>query len=470
MVNYNGIVVSIKRAPDPRNNLYTIASTRVINAKSSVLMELCDSVEVDVEDGAITGARILEKSTEEGALARINELSAGLRIGVNAKKAVGAYAGRQYGEALGRMEKPLEKAAAAFAGAYISGAPIIVRFHHDGDGSSGAVSIYRALSKIAESLMEGQRGVSWVMHKGVEYDRESFYSDTLEFRNYESVCKPVVLITDFGTAPGSEAQIAALSESARLIMLDHHPVYDGFPKEKAASYINPWDYGSDTNFTAGLLASIFAEFIYTVDTEDMKAASLISDFSSFGDRSSKEGMRDAVILDYLTNISGRADSSIQKLTPSYIESILMNREKADEVFYTASSAMDEMLDLGVKKAESYSCSSGITAFVLDFGTMPRASSGYPLPGRYSSRLQERLEGMNGKRTVTILYYSGYVTMRVSKEVSKSVGILKMIDEIVESSDYAESGGGHNEAASIKVSREHSKDVVDLVLTKLGASL
>ena len=465
---HDGIVTAVKKSPDPRNNIYTVLSKKAVFAKSRTLLEINDRVDIELEDGVITSERVTGKAPEKDVGAALKRLVGELEIGKNIRKVVQHCKGTQYAHAVSGMADALEKAAAKFMGAYISGAPIIVRFHHDGDGSSGAVSLHRALSDASSRLLDGQRSISWIMHRGVEYDVDSFYADSLELKNYESAHAPVILITDFGTAPGSERQIAETTKSSTLIMLDHHPLYTGFPKGRVV-YINPWDYGSDTNFTAGLLTSIFADSISNVKTEDMKAASLISDFSSFADRSDREAMKNAVILDYLTNVAGRAESGIAKLTPSYIESVIASREKSDEVFYTASNMMNEMLDLGVKNVKSYKCSRGITAFVLEFEALPKSNTGYPLPGRYSSRLQERLESVNGENTITVLYYGSYVTLRLSKSISREVGILKVIDEIVGSSDYVESGGGHNEAASIRVNRDHTKEIVSMVLRRLGAS-
>ncbi len=468
--HYKGIVTAIKRASESRNDLYTIISDKAINARSPLMLELGDVVTVnDINDDMIGHVEQNGKASAEDYERTIAKAVDGLRIIDNIEEMKSAEIDKPYGKSFGMMSEPLHEAATLFARAYLSGAPIVVRFHHDGDGSSGAVSLYRALEKLKDGICIGHRGISWIMHRSVEYDAEAFYSDSLEFQNYQSLEKPMILIIDFGTAPGSEASIREAAKGYRLMMLDHHPMYDGFPKGQVTKYINPWEYGSDTNFTAGLLACLFAESICRVDTSDMRAASMISDFSSFADREDKRGMRDAVILDYLTNVAGRQDSSIGRLTPSYIEGVLKDKSRADEVFYTASNTMNEMLDLGVKSVHPYKCRNGITAFVLEFGIMPRNSSGYPLPGRYSSRLQERLESINGRSTITILYYGSYVTMRISKEISKEVGILKIIDRLVKESGYAGSGGGHNEAASVKVSNSGPKEIVDLVLKELGAT-
>ncbi len=471
MPTYKGIVTAVKKASDSRDNVYTVLGSKAVCAKSRLLMEVGDIVAIEAMS---EGNDVIESFSVEGRAkkgeydAAVSELLEELSIEKNVKLLKEKEKGMPYGPAVSSMAAALKDAASVFCRAYISGAPIIVRFHHDGDGSSGAVSIHRALSKVDSRLFVGRRGVSWIMNRGIEYDAIAFNADTLELQNYESMEKPVVLILDFGTAPGSETSMSESKGRFNLLMLDHHPIYKGFPKDRATCYINPWDYKSGTDFTAGLLASVFAEVISQVDTNDMRIASLISDFSSYGDRKDKKGMRTAVILDYLTNVAGRSDSGITRLTPGYIDTLLSSKEKSDEIYYTASSSMDEMIDLGVRGAKSYRCMNGITTFVLNFDMLPRSSGGWPLPGRYASRLQERFESMNGPKTLTMIYYGGYVTIRMSKEISPGVGILEMIERLTKSVEYIESGGGHNEAASIKVKKENTKDATDMVLRELGA--
>ncbi|HUC39084.1 MAG TPA: hypothetical protein VL944_03055 [Candidatus Acidoferrum sp.] len=467
--SYKGIVTGLRRSHDSKNNLYTILSSRAISAKSKFVLELGDVVtvkEIDEKEQTISSVEVngrYERADYERELSKKLEK---LSIGRNAERIKKSYKREPYYETVERMSGALQKAAASLFRSYISGAPILVRFHHDGDGSSGAVSLHRALSAIDKKFSMFGRSVSWIMNRGIDYNSTSIYSDLVELRNYESVELPVVLILDFGTAPGSAVPIAESRGKFKLIMLDHHPVYEGFPMEKVDHYINPWNYGSGTDFTAGLLTSVFAEMLCKVNTKDMRAASLISDFSSFADRSSKPDQRTAVILDYLTNVAGRYDSKIAKLTPSYIDNVLKDKGESDSLFYEASSSMNEMLDLGMRGVKPHRCRDGINAFVLDFDALPRSSSGYPLPGRFSSRLQEKLEEMNGSKTMTILYYGGYVTLRMSKKISGTVKILDLIKRLEDTSDYVESGGGHNEAASIRVIDNHSKEIVDIILREL----
>ncbi len=471
---FKGIVTAIRKAPDSRNNIYTIISDRALNARSSLMLELNDIVTVkqlDSDDRGqmISALEIEGKADAKEPEAMLSEMIRGLDLGQNAKKMLTSHLKKPYIDTAKKMSAQLQDAAATFLKGYLAGAPMAVRFHNDGDGASGAVSLYRALARLDGNVVEGPRGLSWIMQRGIEYDDASMRNDFTEFSNFESVARPIVFITDFGTAPGSEDQFRDAAKKVDVVMLDHHPVYDTFPSSALRHYINPWEHGGDSNFTAGLLTSLFAEIIHPVETSDMILASLISDYSTFADRSNKAGQRDGILLDYLTSIAGRSDSHIEKLTPRYMESILSDRERADAMFHSAANMMNEMLELGVSGVKSYKCRDGITAFVLDFRSLPRSESGYPLPGRYSSRLQEKLESINGARTIAIVHYGSYITLRLSKEISQLVGMLKIIKKLEEESEYVGSGGGHNEAASIKIDPDGLKSVMKMLLSELGAS-
>ncbi|MCL4389125.1 hypothetical protein M1397_00735 [Candidatus Marsarchaeota archaeon] len=471
MIRIDGIVTAVMLSPDARNNVYTVVGDKILNAKSELTLDVGDRIACGcrIEDSRaeLKEIEVLGEATGkeiEGAIAKLAGL---VDTRANMDRVIEAEKDKPYLATLKRMAGQIAKAASDFSTAYLAGDPIVVRFHNDGDGVSGAVSLYRALAKLQQSLVIGERGVSWVMQRGIEYDSESAYADIFEFNHYNSVRRPLVLTTDFGTAPGSEGAIIGSKAKYDMIMLDHHPPYDSFPKSYTMHYINTWENGGDSNFTAGVLCSLFAESISDIHTEDMKRASLISDYSAFADRTDAEGQRLAIVLDYLTSIAGRRDSTIDKLTPAYVQSLIMDKKKFEAAFRYSYDTLMDLLEIGAKSAKRYQSSRNMAVFVLDFEQLPRAESGYPLPGRYSSRLQEKLEVANGERTLLIVHYGSYITIRLSRAISKETGLLKIISGIVESSEYAESGGGHNEAASIKVDKDNAKSVLNLLLRELG---
>ncbi len=467
---FSGIVTSASSAADQRNIIYTILSDKIICAASSVLLNVGDIVAVKSinsdDKPRIEEVEILGSATVRDIETALGKLPDMIDIEGNAARSLDRHKNAAYSKDMHNIIGELQKAARVFASAYLSGAHIVIRFHNDCDGISGAVSINRALSELSNRLMIGKPTVSWAMQRGIEYDMESAYSDIIEFRNHKSAAAPLLLITDFGTAPGSADQIINAEKQYTIVMLDHHPPYDEFPMERITNYVNSWNHGLNSSFTAGLLSSIFAEILADIDTSDMINASLIGDFSEYADRSDADGQKISIVLDYLTSIAGRNGSSIEKLTPSYADNLINNPDRLASTFYSASNTLNELLDLGVEKVKKMH-GDAADVFLLDFSELPKSESGYPLPGRYSSRLQEKLEGINGPRTMLVLHYGSYITVRMPRAISGEVKLLEKINKILELSEYAESGGGHNEAASIKVVKERSGDVLSILLKELG---
>ena len=100
-----------------------------------------------------------------------------------------------------KMWNRLSCAAETFVRKIVFGAPIIVRFHNDADGSSGAYGLYKAIRKVGEEFLHGDASnVMWQMHRGVVYSKEDSTSDSLAVNNFSSLERPLLFIIDFGTA------------------------------------------------------------------------------------------------------------------------------------------------------------------------------------------------------------------------------------------------------------------------------
>ncbi|HIH49846.1 TPA: hypothetical protein HA291_00090, partial [Candidatus Micrarchaeota archaeon] len=88
-------------------------------------------------------------------------------------------------------------------------------------------------------------------------------------------------------------------------------------------------------------------------------------------------------------------------------------------------------------------------------------------GRYSSKLQNHLETENNGNTITIVHYGNYISMRISKDLSGSVNLLEIIERLKVATNGELSGGGHQQAASIKTTSEHMNDTMRMLLVELG---
>lgn len=447
-----GIVTSIRHAgAQPVYNIVT--KEDVLQARCDIQLMLNQAVAV-AEGNAIP----LRDSTSS----EYNETVSALlkRLGSTAIQ----LSGTKYSGIAEEMLPAIRGAANKLLAGFVTGAPIVVRFHNDGDGSAGGIALYRALSAVQEKLFPKERSVSWQMNKGISYTLESFYADKLIFDSYESVEKPIVVIIDFGTAQESVDAIKAAHGSCEIIWLDHHVPYDGFPKEMIGSYINPFDFGGDSNFTAGLLGCIFAQLLCNVNVEDLKDAALVSDFSAYADFGNENALKESIILDYLTSSGNDAYTK-----PKHMHSILADKERSESTFRHASGMLEEAITTGMKKMLTYRNAAGTSIHVLDFNHIAKLGLDYPLPGRYTSKLQEKLESRNGGNTITVVHYGNYISIRCSKDMQKSFDILDIIGKLKESTNGEVSGGGHRQAASIRASKERLKEVTRMLLLELGIS-
>ncbi len=455
------IVSSIRLSHNPSESIYTSISDSVAQLKGKVQLELYDRINDD-DNFAVPAA-----DGRKGTAKEYGEMLDALikKVGVQSNAKSIKLSGKEYAQIVDSIIPELEKAADTFLRAFLSGAPIVVRFHNDGDGAAGAIALYRSLSALEKKFCkEGEgRAISWQMNKGIAYTQESFYMDRMLFESYKSIEKPLLLITDFGTSPESEAAMELAKKTCDIIWFDHHLAYSGFPKELVRHYINAFDFGGDSSITAGLECCIFAELLSGNDEKELREASLISDYSKYADFGYKDGIKTALILDFLT--SGSNSSSNSK--PKQMDAILGDKARAEDMYAHASNALEEAINTGIRNIRTCKSLSGINISVLDFAHIAKLELGYPLPGRYSSKLQSHIESINNGNTITVVHYGNYISIRVSSDISDSVDLLRIIERLKVATNGALLGGGHKQAASIKTTEEKMKSTIHMLLVELG---
>ncbi len=425
------------------------------------MLELYDRVSFDVaEPDTSCDVEVLGsgKDDYEAVMGKLVD-----QVGIEANLKGIALDDKRYSDVISRAMPSLADAAKTLARCFISGAPMIVRFHNDGDGTSGATALYKAIMELQKKLFVGERSVLWHMNRSIAYTAESMYGDSMLFSSYKSVEKPLLLITDFGTSPESMDAINRIKDQCELVWLDHHLPYEGFSKDLTRHYINSWGFGGNSNTTAGLLTCIFSQIISKVDVELLKQASLISDYSEYADLSNKKAFKLALVIDFLTSGKSRYDS--QGTTPKQVETVIEDNDRFEEVFGFATKLLDEALTVGLQNIRSYR-SGTVNIHVLDFSHIAKLGYSYPLPGRYSSKLQAHMEALNNGSTITVIHYGSYISIRESRDISKRIRLLEIIEKLKESGD-ALSGGGHSEAASIKIGEKGTQEVMKLLLAEFG---
>lgn len=343
--------------------------------------------------------------------------------------------------------------------AFVSGAPMVIRYHNDGDGASGAIAIYRLLSRITSMGLCGDRQVSWQMNRSVFYTLEAFYTDKMLFEAYKSAEPPLLLISDFGTGLDSAAAITSASEVSDILWIDHHVIPEGFDSGRS-TYINPFLNGGDSSLSAGFICAVLSG-TFGAESKDLGEAALISDYSLFANRVDKNAERIALVLDYLT-----AERQPGEKKPRQMNEIISDAQEMDRVYHLAESKLDSAIKSGMKDMKRYQSPSGANVQVIDFRATG-ISGGYPPPGRYTSKMQYLLEEKNGGKTITIVHYGNSISIRVSRDITKETDILRIISKIQSEAPGEINGGGHMEAASIRASYGSSKNLLSMLLNEMG---
>lgn len=432
-------------------------TARTRSLKSTLALNLGEAAEMSIVEGSVERFTRLEDAGERSAFGEMIEAAAKEMLKGEAHK-IGIAAVDSVTE---KMWKRLRDAMALFAKKLMLGAPIVIRFHNDIDGASGAYALYKTLAFVLESSehLAYKPNIAWRMHGSVFYTKDDAINDLLMCNNYECVEKPLLLIVDFGTSEESNAGLEAAKEKFDIVWLDHHPIVEGFGGGELKHYINPWNFGGDSNYTAGFLACVFAKTLTNVDTREIEEASFIGDYSEYS-KPSVGSRKLAALLDLLTSDTRVISGMRGNLTPESVDSVLRDRQKSEELTAYAESRIAEMLDLAISSVKAYNADS-TRIYVADFEAI-RANDQerYPLPGRFASRLLGRIEELNKDACILMLHFGYFISVRMSKKLIGRVELLKILEDVrANFSNYVESTGGHSNAASIKMKNDEMKKAI-----------
>lgn len=370
-----------------------------------------------------------------------------------------------------RMDKRLGSAMLLLARKLVLSVPVVVRFHNDIDGSSGAYAVYKSVCEALGMGRERKPNMIWRMHPSVSYSKEDAMNDLLACGAYEPMEKPMLLALDFGTATESNEGIESAKGKFDIVWLDHHPLVDGFTGASLEHYVNPWNFGGDSNYTAGFLSCAFAKKLADVELKDVQEASLSGDYSIYS-KPTDRSRRIAAILDLVTSDTRILPWMGGSLGADDIDRILESKKESDDLVSYAEGRMAEMLDLALNYVKAYK-SAAAQIYVVDFEALRGESrEKYPLPGRFASRLQGRIEELNNKKCVLLLHFGPYVSVRLSKELAERARLLELLNGVRQDyQEYVDSAGGHSTAASIKLKDDTmKKEIIRQMVERLKKEL
>ncbi len=420
-----------------------------------------------VTDGRIEHSLRSDEPLSQGMCLRLEgEMAAGGIIAKKVEALEGSKAAAVFGKVLENAAKAVQMPQepvllsdgvtqamwAKLAGAATSilcakklGRSVLLRFHGDADGISGAFAL------------------TAVMPCKAFQQNSAIYSVRDALRDISMIgqeSRPMVILLDFGSSdPCKEGMDLLGAAGIELMVVDHH-IYS---MKDDARIINPIAVDENASkYTAGYLA---CEIAAAAGLEHEKAL-MLARTACAGDKSDilKSGPDDAkraLVLDFLaSHLSfGNNLDFYRKVVES------------DELYGSIASQADESIEEAAGKALARAKKSepgGIRLAVFSLEGIAKRGE-WPPSGKITTRIFDKLKAEKpGKALICIGYTDRSVIMRLNDEAAgmglSADSLAKKMKESM--ADFVEGGGGHVRAGAIRAKSGFVKDVVNQLVREL----
>lgn len=345
----------------------------------------------------------------------------------------------------GLMEKLREKillCARKLIAAKKLGRYILLRFHNDADGISGAL----ALTKVVRAYTSQQNSANYSVSHAMR-----------DIGNLQGERHPIAILLDFGSGEESAEGLELLRASgAQVIVIDHHP-NEGNAHEKCSLFLSPWSAGSEDEnasaYVAGYLACEVARACGE-ETGDLAKIACAGDKSSIIEVGEKD-REVALVLDYMATHSGFGN----KL--DFYEKALGNKELYTSVLVQAGEALERITD-DVKKNMKKRLEGPVSVYTVD--TEKVRSREFPGKGKITTRAFELVEGP----AVVLGVWKDGLSFRINEgAIGRGVRASELISSLKEEmGDFIVGGGGHARAASLRIREGFVDSVVEKICEKV----
>ncbi len=366
---------------------------------------------------------------------------------------------------------------------------ILLRFHNDADGISGALAL-----------------TNFIRCKSMQQNSASYgVGDAINDLNFlGSEWKPVLILLDFGSNQESiEGLSLVKAAGVEVVIIDHHP-----PAEKindiGLTVLNPWllvlgsnldDYdlkitkfskllnknrSNDlSKYTAGYITCEVARKMARDNNFDSQLI-MLAKIAVAGDKSkilelTQKEKDAALVLDYIAAYSRYGN------TLDFYRLVLKNDDLFNSMLMQANEKIAEMREIA-KRTMKETKIGELTICVLDLETLDKkdvasfktfertCSNDFPSRGKVTTNIFESLP--QDKPLLVIGYSARSIILRLN-ELAEQAGFSghEIVERVkISMKDFIESGGGHRKAAAIRVKSGFGKDVVEEILRILGAEV
>jgi RecJ-like exonuclease len=322
---------------------------------------------------------------------------------------------------------------------------VLLRFHGDADGISGAI----ALTKMCKMQAIQQNSAIYSVGEAMR-DLQTLHHEFM----------PILILLDFGSNSESEEGLKLLKAAGiEIIVIDHHPPGKGVGGI-ANVFLSPWAISKNWNdedvskYPAGYLAIEVARVGGISGIDDFAKTSCAGDKSRILPIDEKDKEK-ALVLDYMASYSGFGNNlefyaGVMGKHELFHSMLLQAKEKIEQIFETVKRSLKEKEVNGVKIA------------VIDLEKISKKHE-FPSKGKIATRI---FESINSEKPLVVLGYSEKsVIFRINEPaVERGISADKIIAELkVTMADFVESGGGHAKAAAVRIREEFARDAIEEIV-------
>jgi RecJ-like exonuclease len=371
----------------------------------------------------------------------------------------------------------------------LSGRPIRVRHHADGDGMCAAIPVQLAVENLIEEVHGDPDAPRHLFKrlpsKAPYYEMEDVTRDlnfAPEGRARHGQKLPFLLMLDNGS---TEEDVPAYENLAHydipIAAVDHHHPDPEAVEPLLDAHVNPYLHGEDYRITTGMMCVELARLVDPSITEELEHVPAVAGLS---DRSKAEAMDDYVALaedagydeSDLLDIGEALDYAAHWLRYSEGKTLVNDalnvgcedeQRHAELVEFLSERAerdVDRQLDALDDHVEHERLASGAHLYRVDLDEYAHRFT-YPAPGKTTGELHDTRVRETGDPVITIGYGPDFCVLRSD---GVRLDIPNMVTELNEELPEAGvSGGGHLVVGSIKFVKGRRSEVIELLVEKMA---
>jgi len=371
----------------------------------------------------------------------------------------------------------------------LSGRPIRVRHHADGDGMCAAIPVQLALENFVRDVHEDPEAARHLFKrlpsKAPYYEMEDVTRDlnfALEGRARHGQKLPFLLMLDNGS---TEEDVPAYENLAHydipIAAVDHHHPDPEAVEPLLDAHVNPYLHGEDYRVTTGMMCVELARLIDPSITGELEHVPAVAGLS---DRSKAEAMDDYVALaaeagygeSDLLDIGEALDYAAHWLRYSEGKTLVndalnvgcedekRHEELVEFLSERADRDVQRQLDAVDEHVEHERLASGAHLYRMDLDEYAHRFT-YPAPGKTTGELHDTRVQETGDPVITIGYGPDFCVLRSD---GVRLDIPNMVTELNEELPEAGvSGGGHLVVGSIKFVKGRRGAVIETLVEKMA---